>query len=359
MTSRELCIQAEHLEEFAAAVLVAAGALLDEARCVARSLVEADLCGYASHGVMRLPFYCDAIGKKETIPGAPFAVFNESPTAIAADGNWGFGQVQCRRLVERVMGKAAQSGIAAGTLIRSSHIGRLGEYCETAAANGLLSIMMANTHGATRRVAPPGGKSPVLGTNPLAIGVPNDAEPLVLDFSTSATAEGKVRAFCLAGKPCPPGWLLDSEGRPTTDPNVLYQDPPGSILPMGGDQAYKGFGLGLMIDIFAGALSAGLCARQVAQTPKGNCVFFLALSPDSFGGHEHYAKEVRQLCQFVRSCPRADGSGEILLPGDPERRQRAGRVAAGIPLDESLWRRLCALAQQLGVPVPTELCAEL
>ncbi|GIW92847.1 MAG: dehydrogenase [Pirellulaceae bacterium] len=345
-------VSCDVLAAFSAAILEAAGALPDEAQCVARSLVDADLCGYASHGVMRVPFYCEAIAKNETIPGATFSVLRESEVVLAADGNWGFGQVQCRRLVERVLTKADRFGLAAGTLIHASHIGRLGEYCEMAAARGMLSMLMVNTHGAARRVAPPGGKSPRLGTNPMALGAPTDQDPLILDFSTSATAEGKVRTLSLAGKPCPPGWLLDSEGRPTTDPNVLYRDPPGSILPMGGDQPYKGFGLALMIDIFAGALSGGLCAREVPQTPKGNCVFFAAMKPEAFGGRQHYQQEVAQLCAFVRSCPRVEGAGEILLPGDPERRQRQERLENGIPIEDAVWNRLTELARQLAVPVP-------
>ncbi len=132
-------------------------------------------------------------------------------------------------------------------------------------------MMMVNTHGHARRVAPPGGKSPRLGTNPLAIGAPAPGGPLILDFGTSATAEGKVRVKRIAGQLCPDGWLLDSEGQPTNDPNLLYGNPPGSIRPMGGDQAYKGFGLGLMVEIFAGALSGGVCIREVPINQIGNC----------------------------------------------------------------------------------------
>jgi uncharacterized oxidoreductase len=175
---------------------------------------------------------------------------------------------------------------------------------------------------------------------------------LILDFSTSATAEGKVRVLKIAGKLCPEGWLIDSEGRPTTDPSSLYGDPPGSILPLGGAQAYKGFGLALMIDIFAGALSGGLCAREKAITPKGNCVFMMALDPAGFGGAKHFRQEVAGLSEFVRGCPRCEGVEEILLPGDPERRVMKQRLADGVPLDEGNWRELVKLAQRLDVPLP-------
>jgi uncharacterized oxidoreductase len=147
--------------------------------------------------------------------------------------------------------------------------------------------------------------------------------------------------------------LIDNQGQPTNDPSVLYEsDPPGAILPFGGPQAYKGFGLSLMIDILCGALSGGLVSREKAESPKGNCVFMLIIDPAHFGGAEHFAAEVKQLAEFVRACPRADGVDEIMLPGDPERKVRAQRAAEGISLDEGNWAKLVELAEELGVPVP-------
>lgn len=210
-------------------------------------------------------------------------------------------------------------------------------------------MLMVNSHGAAARVAPPGGKAPRLSTNPLAIGVPHRDEHLVLDFSTSATAEGKVRVKKIAGEQCPDGWLLDCEGRPTTDPNVLYQNPPGSILPMGGAQAYKGFGLSLMIEILTGALSGGVVAREPLYPKKGNCVFMLLLDPEHFGGTAHFRQEVEQLAAYIRSCPRVAGCEAILLPGDPERLTLADRSARGIFLDDENWAQLLRLADELGV----------
>ena len=156
----------------------------------------------------------------------------------------------------------------------------------------------------------------------------------------------------IAGELCPDGWLLDSEGRPTNDPHSLYGNPPGTIRPMGGDQAYKGFGLGLMVEIFAGALSGGPCIREVPITPIGNCVFMLVVDPAHVGGAEHFAQVVAGLTGFVRDCPRIEGVDEILLPGDPERRMLARRTAEGIPLDEGNWNELVKLAERLGVALP-------
>jgi uncharacterized oxidoreductase len=277
-------ISASRLQQFATSLLQAGGASAEEAAIVGRSLVEANLRGYDSHGVMRIPYYVQAIQEGEVVPGAELAILDDGPSRIVADANWGFGQVQAVRLLKMLADKARESGQAIGTMTHSGHIGRLGEYCELAAAQGLVSLLMVNSHGAAVRVAPPGGKSPRLSTNPLAIGVPFGDAPLVLDFSTSATAEGKVRVKKIAGQQCPEGWLIDNEGRPTTDPNTLYGNPPGSILPMGGSQGYKGFGLGLMIEIFTGAISGGVCARPVPFAKKGNCVFVMLIDPARFGG---------------------------------------------------------------------------
>lgn len=340
------------LASFSESVLIAVGATAEESRLVAASLVGSNLRGYESHGVMRLPFYVDGLAQGETVSGVPLAVVRESATNLVADAGWGFGRVQAGRLTDQLMAKAKEHGVGAGTLIHASHVGRLGEYCELAAEENLLSLIMVNTHGSTRRIAPPGGKSPRLGTNPLAMGVPHAAGPLVLDFSTSATAEGKVRVKQIAGERCPEGWLIDNEGNPTTDPKSLYADPPGSILPMGGPQAYKGFGLALMIDIFAGALSGGLCSREKAVTPKGNCAFFAFFEPSQFGGAAHFASEVDQLARFVRACPRRDGVSEILLPGDPERHTMADRLANGIPLDPENWAQLTKLADRFNLAIP-------
>jgi hydroxycarboxylate dehydrogenase B len=340
------------LSEFATRLLIAGGVEAAEAALVARSLVGANLRGHDSHGVMRIPSYLEACRKGEVVPGAPLTTIRQSPSIFVGDANWGFGQSQAQRLTHLLIEMAAETGLAVGTMIRSSHVGRLGEYCEMAAAAGLVSMVMVNTHGHARRVAPPGGTAPRLGTNPLAMGSPGPDGPLIVDFGTSATAEGKVRVKRIAGELCPDGWLLDSEGRPTNDPHTLYGKPPGTIRPMGGDQAYKGFGLGLLVEIFSGALSGGVCVREVPITQNGNCVFMQMLDPAHLGGAAHFAREVAGLTDFVRSCPRIDGVDEILLPGDPERRALANRSQHGIPLDDGNWAELTRLAARLDVAIP-------
>lgn len=341
------------LTQFTEALFVAAGVTTENARIVARSLVEANLRGHDSHGVMRVPFYIGSLKNGKLDAAATLVVEKESPASLVCDGGWGLGQVIARELMNRLIAKCAISAVACATLKRSTHIGRLGEYAEMAAEHGFMSMIVANTHGAAQRVAPVGGKRPRLGTNPICIGMPGGAEgPFVFDIGTSATAEGKVRVKKIAGQPVPLGWILDPDGKPTTDPNQLYGDPPGTILPLGGDQAYKGFGLAFMIEMMCGGLSGAQCAYPNPPPPVGNAAFFFVLNPEFFGGQEHLRKEVSQLEQYVRSVPLIDGVQEIYLPGDPERRALAQRSAQGIPLDEGNWKALLDLAQQLGVTPP-------
>lgn len=345
-------IESERLQSFAANLLEAGGMPGDDARLVAVSLVGSNLRGYDSHGVMRIPSYVTMLNEATLRPGAELSVIRETETLIVSDGNWGVGQVQAMRLLDKLIAKADERGMAAGSMIHCGHIGRLGEYCERAAEAGLVSLLTVNSHGAVVRMAPPGGAAPRLSTNPLAFGVPNGDQPLVADFSTSATAEGKVRVKRIAGEQVPDGWLIDSSGSPTNDPNSLYADPPGSIRPMGGDQAYKGFALGLMVEILSGALSGGVTAREDKHPRNGNCVFMLVLNPAHFGGADHFASEVRQLLEYVRSCPTAPECESIVLPGDPERSMLAERLKAGLRFDEGNWTKLCELASELGVEVP-------
>ena len=244
-------------------------------------------------------------------------------------------------------------GLGSGTIRNCGHIGRLGEYAERAADENLILLATVNNAGAGQRVAPPGGIAGRLGTNPLCIGIPTTEGPIVLDFGTSVAAEGKVRVYYHNGRAAvPEGWLLDSQGEPTTDPAVLYEPPLGSILPMGGAQAYKGFGLSLVLDLLSGGLSGGRASHPGAGPAKGNNVFFLAIDPDSFAGREALIREATQLAEFVRGTPRAAGVAEILLPGDPERKTLAERSANGIPLSEGHWAGLEALALKYGVELP-------
>src|SRR6516165_9490810 len=273
---------------FAESLFKAGGVPAEEATVVAHSLVDANLCGHDSHGLIRIPQYLEAIGDGRLKPGAPFTVVQETAAVMVVDGGRGLGQVQAHRLLARLVPRAQALGMAAGTLKHCGHIGRLGEYAEAAAKEHMAFIATVNGHGFGRGVAPPGGIEARIGTNPLCLGAPTDSHPVVLDIGTSVCAEGKVRVAFNKRKPVPEGWLLDERGRPTTDPGVLYREPRGSILPLGGPQAYKGFGIGLLLDMFAGGLSGAPCSRPDLGPRSANAVLFLVFDGARFAGADHF-----------------------------------------------------------------------
>jgi uncharacterized oxidoreductase len=331
----------------------AAGVPAADAGVVARSLVDANLCGHDSHGVMRVPQYIDSLRKGLYKADVPLTTINETPAVLAADANWGLGQPQTYRLLDRLLPKANSLGIAAGTLRQCAHVGRLGEYAEWAARARMALFAVANSHGAGRRVAPPGGKEGRISTNPICMGAPTSTDPVVLDFGTSVAAEGKVRSQLQKKQPCPEGWLIDSAGNPTTDPAALYGTPPGNLLPFGGTQAYKGFGLGLMVDLLSGGLSGGPCSNPNLPLPGGhNAAVFVLLNPALFGGVDHFLKETDGLTAYVRSCPTAAGVSAITLPGDPERAAKAKRSVEGIAVPDGTWELIAKTAAELKVPLP-------
>ncbi|HEY2910992.1 MAG TPA: Ldh family oxidoreductase [Gemmataceae bacterium] len=341
------------LVKLAESLFVAAGVPAADAATVANSLVDANLCGHDSHGFLRIPQYLDFIKQGIFKPGAPLTILNETPAVIAADGNWGLGQVQAFRLLNKLLEKASVLGIAAGTIKQCGHIGRLGEYAETAARQRMAFIGAVNSHGGGRRVVPPNGTEGRISTNPICMGAPTSTDPVVLDFGTCTVAEGKVRQAFQKKEPVPEGWLVDHQGQPTTDPGVLYAEPRGNILPFGGAQMYKGFGLGLMVDLLCGGLSGGPCSSPKFQLGgQGNAVVFIVVNPALLGGAEHFVHETDGLTEYVRSCPTAAGAPPITLPGDPERTAKQKRLAEGIPIPDGTWELIAKAARELNVPLP-------
>ncbi len=322
-----------------------------EAEIVAKSLVDANLNGHDSHGVLRLPQYLQFIRDGKFVPGAAFTIIDESPALVAADAGWGLGQVQAHRLIDLLIPKARNLGIAIGTLRNCGHMGRIGEYAERAASEGFAFIGLVNMHGAGNRVAPPGGTAPRLSTNPICLGAPTAGNPVILDMATTVCAEGKVRAAYQKRERVPESWLLDASGQPTTDPAVLYEPPLGTILPFGGVAAHKGFGLSFMIDALAGGLSGGMCSHPDIKFAAGNCALFVLLDVARFGGADHFVAEVTRLCEHVRSCPTTRENDLIQLPGDAERSALALRKSEGIPIPEPTWHRLLDCAAVAGVTV--------
>jgi uncharacterized oxidoreductase len=245
-------IDAARLESRATRIFAAMGAPADDAAWIAALLVRANLRGHDSHGVIRIPQYWESVKRKEVDPTSPVTVTLDTPTVVRLDGGRGFGQVVARRGMEMAIARARAGGLSAVSMSHTSHVGRLSDYAEMAAAANLVGLVWANcVHGLN--VAPWGGAARRLGTNPHAVAIPGAAGPaMVLDFATSVVAEGKLRVKRNRKQPAPPGWFVDAKGRPETDPEIFYGDPPGALLTAGD---HKGYGLSLAVEILGGILS--------------------------------------------------------------------------------------------------------
>ena len=220
-------------------LLIAAGASAEEAAIIARYNIGANLVGHDFHGIILIPQYIDRIKAGHIVPGAPWNIIQETATTTVIDGNWGFGYVVNDRAMRYTIEKAKKQNVAVATVYRQSHIGRLGSYPLMAARRR----HDRNDHRRFRRsvkaVAPFGGAKARLGTNPICFAIPSNLDgPLVFDMATSAAAAGKINVATARGEQVPAGWLIDAEGKPSTDPRVLRQG--GALLPLGGTEGYKG-----------------------------------------------------------------------------------------------------------------------
>lgn len=341
--------QAEELILLGIRIFQEYGVSQQEAQRVTESLVESNLMGYDSHGVIRIPQYCRMIQQGLIVPGAPVEIVKETPTIAMLDAHWGFGQCAGPAAVEVALRKAQEWGISVVTLRRSNHIGRLGEYVQKAAEQGFVAFAAINNHGGSHRVAPWGGREPRLSTNPLAFAFPLGDPPFLLDMTTSALAEGKVRLARNQGKSLPEGCLLNAQGLPSTNPNDLYTDPPGAILPLGGPiGGHKGFGLALVVDLLAGGLSGGQCTQREVER-IGQAMFLALFDPEALGGRESLEQQSQRLFEWVKSSQPMPGTPGVMLPGEPENRIKAQRLKEGIPIDEETLRQIRETAQQVGV----------
>lgn len=337
---------AAQLATLAAAVFRAAGATSQESRTVGNALAEANLEGHDSHGVVRIPQYVGWMEQKLINIGAHMKVVKETEAFAVLDGNWGWGQVVAKEAMEFGIQKALRSGVVIISVSQCCHIGRVGDYPLMAALAGLAAVMFVNTHGAGKLVAPWGGRERRLSANPIAIAIPrSSAPPILIDLSTCAIAGGKVTIARNSGKSVPAGCIVDSEGRPSTNPADFVGPPEGALLPFGG---HKGFALGLATDILAGAISGAGCSRPSGKR-VGNSFTATLLDPAVFRGQGEFDLDVKQLVDYVKSSKLAEGFNEILIPGEPERRERVRRERDGISVDNETWRQIRETGERYGV----------
>lgn len=340
---------ADQLKKIGSSIFEAAGVPIDEARAVAESLVNSNLTGHDSHGVIRIPQYVSSVKRGSVVPGATMEIVQETPSSAVLDGNWGFGQVMARRAMEIAVEKAAAYSVAAVSMSQSNHIGRLGEYPIIAAESDMIGMIMVNNHGAAQCMAPWGGIDLRLSPNPISIGLPTGtADPVLLDITTAVVAEGKVRVKRNRGEKLPEGCIIDAQGNPSTDPNDFYGPPRGAILPFGGIVGHKGYGLGFIIDILAGALSGAGCSR--ADAPRfGNAVFIMVINIENFMPVEEFRQQVDGLIEYVKSSGKMPGVDEILFPGEIEARERKKRLTTGIFIEDETWGQIVKTAEELGI----------
>ena len=347
-------IQPLQLERFAGDLCRSAGANEQEAKTVAGHLVEANLAGHDSHGVMRIVQYIEEIHAGKIKPGKNIICLEDWENGAVIDAAGAFGQVACCEAMQKAIEKAAQATLAAVTIRNCNHSGRLGAYVEMAAAAGMIGLVTANGGGAGQWVAPFGGRERRLSTNPIAFAAPSEGPfPVVLDISTSVAPEGKVRDHLQRGKPVSDGWLLDAKGQATNDPNALYADPPGTILPLGGSAGHKGFGLAMMVDVLSGALSAAGCPRAGEfESMHGSGLFMLAIAINRFGPRSEFVAQVAGMIDYFQSSQPAKDFERVIVPGQFEYEKRKKHQQHGIEIPTQVWKELCEVSAQFNVEEP-------
>ena len=349
------------LREFVDAVARRMGADAEVAAELARHLVGSNLAGHDSHGVIRVPQYVDDLDKGLVVPAARPVIVRDTAVAGLVDAKYGFGQHSTMFALEWAMTRARQHGVAMVAVRHSTHIGRLGEYAERTAREGLIGIVTVGAVGdGIGGVVPFGGRTRFLGTNPWALSIPGRARHFMFDGATSTVAEGKVRVARAAGKSLPPDTIVDRDGRPSRDPEAFYAG--GALLPVGGAVAgHKGYALGLASALL-GALgmvgdpepSLVGAAPSDATDARGRIagVFLEVVDPAAFGDPAQYREIVDSALGAAKRQPPANGVAEVLVPGEPEERARARRSREGILLAASTWAEFGRVAARFGVPLP-------
>src|ERR1700741_4660791 len=335
-------VQADRLSRIGAALLKAAGASGEEASPVAVGCVNANLAGHDSHGIIAIPTYIDRGKGGHIVPGARWTIVQESPTTTVIDGHWGFGFHVNAKAMALTIEKAKTANVAACTVFRQSHVGRLAAYPMMAMREGMIGIAAADSGRSPKHVAPFGGREARLGTNPIAIAAPSDLEaPFYLDMATSAGAGGKIALAVARDEKIPTGWIIDSEGRHTTDPKEYRKG--GALLPLGGSEGYKGSGLAAMVEILCGLLT-GL-GFGVEPTGRHNDGCFMAVfNFEEFLPLKDFKREVSEFARYLKSTPPSEGSPGVFYPGEVEYIREQQRRKDGIEVEDATWDKLKALA---------------
>jgi len=317
-----------------------------DASLLADSLVQADLRGIHSHGVLRIPDYVAKLTREGVNPRGRPRVVSRTGGAIVVDGDNAMGQIAGAFAMRRAIERARETGIAAAAVRGSNHAGAMDYYVRLAVDEDMIGLATTN---ALPTMAPWGGVDKVIGLNPVGIGVPSGEGALVLDTALGATAHGKIRVFHQKGQPIPGDWAFDREGRPTTDPGAALD---GLIQPIGG---YKGLGLAVCMGILSSLLSGAGYGTESGNLEDGAIAgadgqFYLAIDVASFEELGRFRSRVDAVVDEIRTARRADGTTAIHAPGDLESLTAARNREAGIPLNDTTLADIREAAANLGVP---------
>lgn len=344
---------ANSLTSSAKKLLEALGLPRDRAKAVAESLIEADLMGHSTHGLALLPAYLSELAENRMTKDGEPKVISDTGSAITWDGNYLPGPWLVREAMDLAFARIKEFHVVTVVIQHSHHIACLAAYPERATERGLV-MLLASSDPSVRRVAPYGGIQPLYTPNPIAAGIPTQGDPIILDISTSTTANGTVRQYHDQGMCFPGPWLLDNKGNGSDDPADLFTEPPGSILPLGGlDLGYKGFALGLLVEALTSAL--GGYGRFDQPGRWNNSVFLQVIDPAAFGGRESFIRETEWLVEACRENPVKPGSPPVRLPGERAFQLRAEQLRKGVVMDPGIILALEPWADKLGVDLPKPL----
>lgn len=325
-------------------ILKKLGVSEEDCQLVAEATVDADLKGFTSHGLGRFPQYLIGIEHGTINLDDNITIEKETPAIALINGNNGFGQAVAYKAMQLAVEKAKEVGIGCVGVHNANHFGVTGFYSDIAIRNGVIGLVIANTEPA---IAPIGATKKLLGTNPIAMGIPSDTY-IALDMATSATARGKILESKRKGLDIPDGWALDKDGNPTNDPEAALE---GSILPFGG---VKGYLLAFMIELLTGPLVNASWGSGVTGTadPTKMCTkgdLYVAIDPSAFVDPEQFKEETEAFCAEVRD------TGNTFIPGDLEVQKVAKAEAEGISIDEKLYEQLSEICSDLEIDLDSYL----
>jgi len=334
------------LERAIEAVVAAGGSDAREAHLVAENLVTANLLGHDSHGIGMIPRYIDAVLEGGLAPNQHPKATLDAGALLALDGCKGYGQVVGRDAMQMTIERAKQHGSCVMALGNTHHLGRIGHWAEMAVADGLVSMHFVNVISHAR-VAPHGGRDARFGTNPCCIGIPLPGEaPFVLDYATSAVAQGKMRVAHNKGEKVPAGRLIDTEGNPTNDPRYAVIPPFGAMLAFG---EHKGYGMAVACELLGGALTGGGTWHYEESSKQRvmNGMLVVIIDPKRLGTAAAFEREARLFLDWLRKSRPAPGFDRVRIAGEPEREMRAKRSRDGIPVDDITWEEIQRAADKV------------